>query len=224
MSSAPIPIDAIRARTQPWSVRARGLRVTDERTFALGGEHLRDIKALLAEIDAKCDPVIRAAHAAHRAALAQKKELAAELVEADRTIRAKLGAYLAEKERLHRQMVAAAEAEARAALQAAARAAAELEAAGESELAAIARAQLPSLPPAPGPAPSLAVQGIGARHCWHARVVDLRAFLQGVLDGKIPLAAVQVNERLLGQQARALREELDWPGVEVRGGVGVVVR
>lgn len=64
-------------------------------------------------------------------------------------------------------------------------------------------------------APALARGGTQRREEWSARVANMREFVQAWLDGEIPEAALLVNEKLLGQQARSLRDGLRWRGVLV---------
>lgn len=220
----PVPVEQIRARTEPWALQAHQLQVSDDSMFALGAEYLRDIKSLLDEIASKCDPVVKAAHQAHKAAVAQKKELSAELVQADALIRSKLATYVAEKERKQQALAAAEEAAARAAQEKAAREAAELEAAGERDLAELALAEAVAPLPPPMVAPAIAAPGVSSRKNWKARVTNMRAFVQAALDGKIPMTALQVNETMLNQQARSLEDQLKWPGVEVYNDTRMVVR
>ena len=225
MSAALVPVEQIQARTAPWTERAHALAVAGDRDYQRAAEWLQDIRALRSEIAAACDPVIRAAHAAHKAATAQKAELERELVEADRVIRAKLAGYHQEQQRIAAQAKAVAEAQAREVLAAAEREAATLAAAGESELAEMARAEA-ALAPAPvaPTAHTVAAAGVSTRDVWEAAVTDWHEFLAGVLEGSTPWEAVQANEKLLGQMARALKDGMKWRGVTVSKRSAVVVR
>lgn len=224
MSSALLPVEAqLRARTANWAERAQMATVASDRDYQLAAEYLQDIKALRAEIAAACDPVIRAAHLAHRAATAQKADLEFELVEADKLIRQKLSGYIAEQHRIAAAQKAAAAAEARAAQEAAEREAKALEQVGETALAELARAEAAVAVAAPT-AHTVAAAGVSSRETWSAEVTDLPAFLRGVLAGEIPQGAVLINEALLRKMAGALKEELKWPGVTVRRSASVVVR
>lgn len=46
-------------------------------------------------------------------------------------------------------------------------------------------------------------------------VTDILALARGIVDGVVPLDAVNVNQRFLDSQARALKTELNYPGVVV---------
>jgi hypothetical protein len=224
VSAALLPVEVqLRARTANWAERAKMTAVTSDRDYQLAAEYLQDIKALRAEIAAACDPVIRAAHLAHKAATAQKAELERELVEADRLIRQKLSGYIAEQHRIAAAQKAAAAAEARAAQEAAEREAKALEQVGETALAELERAEA-AVPVAAPTAHTVAAAGVSSREKWDAEVTDLPAFLRAIVAGEIPQGAVLVNEALLRKMAGALKEELKWPGVTVRRGASLVVR
>lgn len=224
MSAAPIiPIDEIRSMTAPWPVRAAELDVHDQETYARGAQLLRDIKALRDEIAKKCDPVIQAAHRAHRAALDQKRELEEELVEADKMIRQKVAAFSAEQERRAREEAARIAAETRAAQERAEAEAKQLEAAGERELADTVRTEAEFHAPARTVEPPKA-KGVSTTGYWKAEVTDFRALVAAVAAGTVPLAVLKVDTKVLGQQARSLKNELDWPGVRIYCETGVSVR
>ncbi len=56
--------------------------------------------------------------------------------------------------------------------------------------------------------------GVSVRSTWIAKVTDKRALIQGVAEGRVPAAVLEINHGALNAQARALRGELDYPGVE----------
>lgn len=58
------------------------------------------------------------------------------------------------------------------------------------------------------------VDGISTRETWSAEVTDMRALLQGVLDGKVPDVAVIADMKVLNAQARALKGAMNYPGVK----------
>lgn len=56
--------------------------------------------------------------------------------------------------------------------------------------------------------------GVSMREVWSAEVTDARALLQAVLDGKVPDVAISINMKVLNQQAKSLKNSLNWPGVK----------
>lgn len=65
------------------------------------------------------------------------------------------------------------------------------------------------LPQAPRPG------GISMRDEWKFEVNNLMELAKAVVAGKIPITAIQANEKFLGQQARSLKGEMKYPGVRV---------
>lgn len=59
------------------------------------------------------------------------------------------------------------------------------------------------------------VAGLSNRDNWRAECVDLKALVQAVAAGQAPLSLVMANDKVLGQQARSLKEHFIAPGVRV---------
>jgi hypothetical protein len=51
------------------------------------------------------------------------------------------------------------------------------------------------------------------RETWSAELIDLKALVMAISEGKAPLMAVQANMVFLNEQARAYKEVLRIPGV-----------
>jgi membrane protein involved in colicin uptake len=66
--------------------------------------------------------------------------------------------------------------------------------------------------------------GVNVRKTYKARVTDMKALLQAVIDGKVPEAVIEVNESVLNSQARSLKESMKYPGVEVYTEEGISAR
>lgn len=207
-------IDELEFAALSWPERATALAVSDLDTYRLAGELLTGIKTLRAEIAETCDPVIRSAHATHKAACAQKATLEAPLVEAEATIKKRMTAWrdederqrLAEQRRLA-EIARKADEDARMAEAVA------LEQAGEPELAHAVIAA-PSIVAAPVIA-APKVDGIAVRKLWRAEVVDLKALCAGVANGTVPVNLVVANTSALNQMATALKESFTVAGCRV---------
>lgn len=50
---------------------------------------------------------------------------------------------------------------------------------------------------------------------YSAKVVNIKVLARAVLDGKVPEVAIQGNETFLNNQARIMKETLNYPGVAV---------
>lgn len=59
------------------------------------------------------------------------------------------------------------------------------------------------------------VSGLTTRDNWRAEVTDLHALVKAVAAGQAPLSLVMANDKVLGQQARSLKEHFVAPGVRV---------
>jgi hypothetical protein len=57
------------------------------------------------------------------------------------------------------------------------------------------------------------VGGISERENWYCIVTDLKALVQAIAEGKVPISAVEPNMKVLNAQAKSLKRELAWPGV-----------
>jgi hypothetical protein len=196
---------------------ARGITITDQATYERAASHLTAVKALLVKVGETFDDLVSAAHKAHKLLVERRKQHTDPLLDAERLLKLKMSAYVAEQERIARQR--AAEAEARAREEAEARRleeAAELEAAGESE-AAMASLDAPVLVVLPPP-PPIAVpkaEGITSREVWHGEVTDLAALVKAIAEGKAPITFITPATSQVSQWARATRGSVQVPGVRV---------
>jgi len=223
VSAQVIPYVELEEKTAAWPVRAEALELVDQVALELAAALLHDVKALRTEIAESCDPVIKAAHAAHKAAVSQRNQLEAPLVEAERILKRKVGAYTLAQERIAREAAAIEEATRREAERKAAEEARELEAMGEPEMADAVRETAEEAPPAQAPPPPRAA-GISSRDVWKAEVTNFGELVLAVARGDVPIAVLKVDTTVLGQQARSLKRELRWPGVRVWNDKGVAVR
>jgi hypothetical protein len=58
-------------------------------------------------------------------------------------------------------------------------------------------------------------KGLSSRETYKGECIDIRALVQGIIDGKVPITAVEANSTVINQAARAMKSELKWPGVRV---------
>lgn len=176
---------------------ANALQIIDDNSYRLAGEFLRErTKPLLAEADRIFDPIIKAAHDSHKAALAAKKEAIDPINRADSIVRRAMSAYSDEQLRRQREEEARIAAEIRRAEQERLREEASRKAAEEAALLAAEAAEdrgdaaeaekaleeavamaspPPAVPVAPAPVPLPAakvapvVAGVGVREVWRWR-------------------------------------------------------
>jgi hypothetical protein len=156
--------------------QAHAIVITNDDDYAAAGEFLtKEIKAALRAVKEAFDPIVTAAHQAHRAATQKRKEHQEPLLEAERIVKAAMGTYhqaqVAARRKLEQERLDAArrEAEARQ-LEEAAR----LENEGREE-AAEARLEEPVIPTMPTPVEpeKPKAEGVSVRMVTKWRVVSI---------------------------------------------------
>jgi len=222
MTTAVTTFPALEEKALSWPDIAAALTVTDQPSCEAAGGLLRDIKTLRAEIAESCNPVVNAAHVAHKKAVAQKKRLEAPLIAAEATIKGTMGAYIKEQERIAREHEARLAAEQREREEEARLAeAALLEEAGELEEAE-AVLDAPSVAPPPvvqRQVPKMA--GVSTRETWSAEVTDLGLLVGAIANGKATVASVTANMTVLNALARSQKGAMKIPGVRAVCKTGV---
>lgn len=198
---------------------AKTIKVVDTTTQHQASQVLLAIASLRKEVADTFRPMKEAAFRAHRTICDQEKKHDQPLADAERAVKAQIGSFVAEQQRLAREAEEAArkaameEAERKAREEAERRAiedAIALEEIGDAEGA---QAVLENPAPvavqyvAPAPvAPAVAqVQGVTTREDWDFRIVD---------DSLIPREYLLVNEQALRAVAKSTKGRARIPGVE----------
>ncbi len=209
---------------EPWALNAGSLEAESQGGLEVARDYLQDIKALRTKIHEACDPVIDAAHGAHKAALAQRAQFEAPLIDAERVIKQKSATYIAAEEKKAREAAALEEATRQEALKRAEKEAEELQEMGEAELAQHVRdeAEADAAPAAQPQAPK--AKGISTRTIWKAEVTDLEALVLAVASGDASIALLQPNDKVIGQMVRSLERQFKAPGIRVWSEKGIAVR
>ena len=213
--TALIPIAALESQAMTWPQTAILTQVVDPESAAAVSSLLAGIKALRQEIAASTDPVIRAAHAAHKAAVKQKSDLEAPLIQAETILKTKVGAFAAEQQRKAREAAALAEAIAREAREKAEKEARELEVMGAPELADAVLIESAVTAAPPIAAPPIKIAGLSLGETWTFEITDLPALVAAVASGAAPLAFLHANEIVIGQMARAVKDTVRYPGIRI---------
>lgn len=187
------------SRTELEKMPGAEIAVTDQQSYEIAGNYLRDIATVKKNIKSKfADPKKKAAEA-HKAICALENELLAKVTLREDEIRQKMTAYyMAEQKR-----IAAEQERKRKEAEEMARIAAEAEASGDTETAAeavaIAALEESNVTYAPKAA------GVSMRETWIAKVVD---------ESKIPREYLTVNMTALNAVAKATKGAVKIPGVE----------
>lgn len=234
------PQTAIATKIAPISGRAKSVTISNDAEYASAGEFLKVIKGLRAEVDSVFDPIIKAADAAHKEAIAQKRKVEAPLADAEAALKCKVAGYIRaqqeerrlEQERLRKIAEEVArqdtlrlqrEAQQRAEEEQLLRAQKLAELGKADEAAEVLVADVVVRPVMPVQVnksaievkPVAKVEGISVRRSYSAEVTDLHLLVVAVANGLVPLQAVKADIVFLNQQARAYKEMLSYPGVKL---------
>lgn len=203
-------IAAIEESTALVVTEASGITITDQDSYGYAGAFLTEtLKPALKEIEARFRPMQRAADAAKREILDQRRALEDPLKEAERIVKRAMGAHVTEQRRIVAEAEAERLKEARERAEADAIAeASRLEEAGHTE-AAEERISAPVVPvvAAPVVAPPKAA-GVSTRMVTRHRIIDASA-----IDRKF----LMPDEKKIGK----IVEQMGADAVELVGGIEV---
>lgn len=218
-----------------------GFLVVDQEGLDYAAEHIRTIKVYLRRVAEVFDPIVDAAHRAHKVALEQRNKLTARAEGVEKALKKRMGDYEMRQQALADAAEAAArqarerlEAEARAtanAEQARLQALAEADAleaslaaeeAGDTETAKRILAEpveVPVVRPVAVFTPPPAVQrartdGVAFPVAWKVEVTSLQRLVEAIARGQAPLSLVKADESALKALARSTKGTLKVPGVE----------
>ena len=210
----------LKVQGESLAVEAGVLVIVDQPSFERASGMLRVVKDYLKKVEMLCEPVIRAAHSAHKAAVEQKRQLEEPALRAERAIKSVLTAYEQEQSRIRRDAELVAERE-RHRLEEDARLQAALEAEARGDAAVAENILVAPHPPIPVFSPPAIVletpkaEGVSFRSQYRAEVTDLPLLIKAVAAGEAPIGALLPNLPMLNQMARAMKSELRIPGVRL---------
>lgn len=85
------------------AAQADALVIVDQGTLSVANQFSIAVKRLRKEIDEAFDPIIEAAHRAHKTAIDKKRKYVEPVDTAERLVKGKIGAYLEEQDRIRRE-------------------------------------------------------------------------------------------------------------------------
>jgi hypothetical protein len=213
-------LQRLEERALSYPAQAAALSVFDAQSYLNAGDFLAGIKELRREVEVHHQPIINAAHGAHRAAVDAKRRLDSPLAQAEAIISQKRTVYrqeetgrrLEEERRLQAEAKRQAEEEARKQTEEA-----QIQAAIEAEDNgdAVAAREILSAPVVAGPVlvPVVVLQkqvpktaGLSIRTNWKFRISSLE---------NLPDEYWIPDEIKIGQVVRAMKDQTRIPGVEV---------
>lgn len=196
--------------------KSLALAIKDQASYKQAGEFWLRAKSIQKRIVAYFEPMKRQAKAVHTEICDKEKQALARTEEANRILSPAMGRYEAEQERIRLEQERQAQETARK-LEEEARLAEALaaEKSGEREIAAEILEAPSVVAPVTIPKEKFEseVGGISTREQWSGEVVNLRELLKGILDGQVPITAVEANMTVINQGARANKDQMKWPGV-----------
>ena len=203
---------------------AKDFKVTSQDHYIASADRLKAIKALSKKLDDTFDPHIKRAFDNHRALVAEKKQHQQPLLDAEGYVKRAVLGYQQEQERIRREAEAKAQEEARKERERLEAQAAKAAEKGKVEKSEALQAQAAAVV-APILAPTLPkIAGLSTRITYRAEVVGKLELVKAVVAGLVPLNALDPNMTFLNQQARAMREDLTYPGVRVVTDTGLASR
>jgi hypothetical protein len=180
----------------------------------MAGETWKSLTALEKKIKIYWDEDVSTALKLHRSLVAKRDAMLVPVGEQKNALRIGMKTFEDEQERIRRAEQARLEEEARKAAEEAALAQAVALEQNGHKMAAEAVIAAPVVAPAVY-VPKTTPNGFGnaTRRTWGAEVTDLMALVKAVAAGTVPIQAIEANTVFLGQQARALKSALQYPGV-----------
>lgn len=209
------PIEKIRPEVSAIADRAKTMIVTSQAQADDAGGFLQSLKAMRKKVSDLCDPVVKAAHAAHKAATQLRSSLDEPLDAAEKEVKRKVADYftLQEQQRREEERRRAAELAEEARLRSE-QDAMFMDVLDQPEAAESIRAeplQVPAVIIAPGPKP----QGISTAAIWKAKIVD---------EKLIPREFLMADHAKINSYARTMKADAKIPGVEFYDETSVRVR
>jgi len=198
--------------------QAASIEIRNQAEYDSAMDFLKAVKQAQAQLNALCDPVVKAAHEAHKAATAQRAALVKPFQDAERRVKAKALDYEEEQERIARaeakRLQDIADEQARKERERLAKAAEKLKTPElrEERLAEAAAIEAPVVMAAP------AVQryaGSSRRIVWEAKVTAFRALVKSAASGNdLALSFLEFNQSAANKFAAANKGAIKVDGVE----------
>jgi len=194
---------------------ARGFKISTNEQYRLAGEHLKGIKLLRQKIGETFDPHIKRAYEAHRALVKERAGHEAPLVEAEGVLKQRMLTHQSEQETERRRQEAAAQELARKERERLEARAAKAAAAGKVEKAAElqTRAETVAAPVVAIETPQVA--GISTRKTWDYEITN---------PALLPREYLMPDDKKIGAMVRALKSEVNIPGVRAFESSGIAAR
>ena len=194
--------------------QAQELTVENQASYNYANNFLLAVKNLQRTVSDTFRPIIQAANATWKGALAEEKKHLEPLQKAEALVKLKMLEWMQEQERARRETEAKLQAKAEKERQEAL-AKAEAARANGKEARAEKYEEKATTIIAPQLAPSFDKGSVSVKKLYRAEVDSLAKLVEAIAIGKAPLMSVEANMTFLNIQARAMKETLDIPGVRI---------
>lgn len=197
-------ITVIEEKVNPAIAEAQSMVINNNPQYVKATDFLKVIKGLQKEVESAFDPAIEAAHRSHKIAIESKDKYFKPLVNAEKLIKGKMGAFLAEEERLRKVEEERLRKEVEKAQEKLKVRAEEAAAKGNVKKAEELQEKANNII-APTLAPTTEkVAGISFRENWYAEIVDLKL---------LPKEYMLPDLMKLNKFAKAMKDSVVVPGV-----------
>lgn len=187
--------------------QAEALAITSNIEYVGAGSIRQVLVNLAKQIGETFDPIVAKAHATHKEAVSQRKKHLEPVEQAQKIIKRKMIGWESEQERLRREEERELQVEAqKQAEEEALRAAVAAEEAGDIEVAEAIIQEPVMAAPVVLPKSVPKVDGFVSRTVWKFRITD---------EKLIPREYLMADEKKLGGIARAMKNDITIPGVEI---------
>jgi hypothetical protein len=201
-----VPVEQLKPEVLAITAEASKIVVASQEQLSLADVFLKGIKAMRAKVKQLCDPVVTAAHLAHKAACDLRSSLDDPLKDAEHSVKVKTGAYLTALETARRaeeqKRMDAALAEAKRKQE---QDALLFDAIGDEDAAAEVMTAPVIAKPIEAVAEIQKPKGISMVSIWKARVLDI---------DKVPREFLVVDQRKLDDLAKAMKDGFKVDGCE----------
>jgi hypothetical protein len=206
-------IKEVEAGIAPVVAAANSLAITNTGEYFSATEFLKQIAGQKKKVNETLDPMVKAAHSAHKEAVALKATFTTPLENAERTVKGKISSYQQEQDRIRRAEEARLQSEARAKAEEEAMQAA-LSAPDPGTASEILDAAIEAPAPRVYVPPTVpAVSGVSTRKVWQFEVVD---------QSKVPAEFWILDTPAIGRAVRGGARDI--PGVRIYSEDSVSVR
>jgi len=215
----------VKQEVTPVLYQAQAFEVTTDSNYEDGGKLLVAIRAMRKRVKQEIGPAVKQAHQAWKEVKALENKFDKPLDQAERQVKAKLADYKMQREREIQEAQRKAEEEAMRKAEAARLEEAEALEKFGSDKAAAAILETPIVPEVVKPveeAPQ--AEGVSTRQIWKAEVEDMKLLCTAIAEGKAAENCVKPDTKVLGQLAKALKGNMNIPGVKVYSETSVAVR